>query len=152
MLVEFGPVEVRAFAAVSLGLLLDRESRASIRPLHHPPVPADLRHDVARAVGVMTDREAEMDLLARLEDGTTESARAAAAVSLGKMGALDAVPLLTRTLRDRGSAAALRAACAIALGDLLDPTPDDTPFELLTAGLALDLPGDPDLAEVLGWL
>jgi len=149
VLTEFGPAEVRGHAALALALLGDGASRESIRALLHPPTPGPVRRDAALAAGLLADRVAEVDVTRRLFEEESEQGRAAAALALGYLGSPDAVPVLTRVLRDRGNPDALRALCAASLGRLLDGR-KESPATKLAAGIDPLLPSE-FLREVLSW-
>lgn len=117
--------ELRAIAAVALGLLGDTKSLPSLVEASQT---VEARKDVAvaatLALGLFEDKESLFALRSLLENPRAEElVRAQAAASLGKLGDRDAVPLLRRALRDKSVHVARSAV--IALGQLADSGDDN---------------------------
>ncbi len=130
--------ELRAFAAISLGLIGDE---SSIQPLMALTTGKDARHDVAvaatMALGLMKAQPALTHLISLLGNAQIdEFVRSYAATSLGKIGDRSSVPALLEALGDK-STHVMRSA-VVALGLLADKDQDAKAVkelaELITKG------------------
>lgn len=120
---ERGDPELRAHAAMGLGLLGDRAGGPAVlrRLLAEAPSPSAQR-EAAFALGMLGDREAIESLLASLRDGGSVYVQGSAAVALGRIGGEESVRPLVTLLRDDSRPGIARAMAAVALGLVLDRT------------------------------
>jgi len=120
---EQGDPEVRAQAAMGLGLLGDRDGAPPVLRalLKDSPSPA-VQREAAFALGMLGDRDAEKILLDLVVNGQGVYVQGSAAVALGRIGGQESSAALVSMLKNKDKPGISRGMAAVALGLLLDRT------------------------------
>jgi HEAT repeat protein len=112
---------LRGIAAVSLGLVGDRDSVAAIREVLEDRADRALRMDAAVALGILRDSRAVPILVDVLKNPkSSQFVLGSAAVALGRIGDQRAVDPLAGVLEDGTYADLTRALACVALGQIGD--------------------------------
>ncbi len=118
-----GNPDVRAHAAVALGLLGDRQEAAPIlRELLLKKGNPMLQREVALALGLLGDRESIRTLVKLIRSDEGIYVQGSAAVALGRIGGGESARVLIDLLQDDDNSLLARSMGAVGLGLLLDRT------------------------------
>lgn len=117
------PGTYRGFAALALAVIPVPASRDAIWKRLPEEHDARVWGDYAVALGMLGDTRVRAFLLNALRNGDGNFDRCRAASCLGVLRRADAVPELVDVLRNRRVDGIVRALCAVALGQIGDPSP-----------------------------
>ncbi len=112
----------RGFAAMALAAIPSQASREAIWRRVTPATDPRIRFDCCVALGLLGDARVRAYLLDELKNGETVFVRCGAAASLGALRRDDVVTELIPCLFNPRMDGVVRAFCAVALGQIADPS------------------------------